>query len=273
MNKGGAQQHPHLVTRQDLSSFDYPVRFEGNVAIITVPHRNGMGGNNHGHPIAYALDVITDRDVYETLKAGNARLGVSYAGGRTANQRLLARVRVFRLDGVVGSGETFAFPWIVLGKRPEPGMMADHINGDGLDNRRANLRWVNHTQNMQNRQAWNKYSNHTGVSFSRKTGKWIATVARSFKTRDEAETFSLMIRNAAFGEYARTQVSTGPVPVRIPKSESKPIVISAPKRIKKPKHSAYWYECLREPIHWSNNSVGRKPEELSTDLSESLFDS
>lgn len=252
---------PYLVT-QSTTSFDYPVRFEGDVAIITVPHRNGMGGNNRGQPISYTLDVITDRDVYEMLKSGNARLGVDYAGGRTPNQQLLARAKVFRLDGIVGSGKPFSFPWVVLGKRPEPGMMADHINGDGLDNRRVNLRWVTHTQNMQNRQGWNKYSKCAGVEFRRDIGKWVAKVGRSFDTREEAETFSLMIRNAAFGEYARTQVSTAPLPVRTPKPEPRSAVKPAPKGIKRPKHSDYWQTCLRDPIHFDDPKTA-----------ESLFES
>lgn len=205
MSKSGAQQHPYPGERlspASCASFDYPVRFEGDVAFITVPHRNGAG-NCPSSPIAYTLDVIVDRDTYETLKTGNARLGVSYAGGKTPNQRLLARARLYRMPGVVRQHEAFALPWLVLGKRPEPGMMADHINGDGLDNRRENLRWVTHTQNMQNRQGWGKASKTMGVTYNKKTDKWMAVVMRGFDTKEEAEMEALRMHTLVYGEYSR----------------------------------------------------------------------
>src|SRR5690606_2692728 len=34
--------------------------------------------------------------------------------------------------------------------RPEPGLVVDHRDGDGLDNRRANLRVCTHKQNIRN---------------------------------------------------------------------------------------------------------------------------
>lgn len=66
----------------------------------------------------------------------------------------------------------------VLGLTPGDGLDADHINGDGLDNRRENLRPVTRAQNIQNRQAGNRgaRSRYRGVGFCKKTGRWTANV-------------------------------------------------------------------------------------------------
>ena len=59
-----------------------------------------------------------------------------------------------------------------------PAMQVDHINGDGLDNRRCNLRCVTHSQNQMNRKgpARNGTSGHRGVSLNKRTGKWFAYI-------------------------------------------------------------------------------------------------
>lgn len=183
-------------------TFDYYVQVEGDTAKITVPHHS-CSGNTCRVPVSYTLDVLVDADICQKLKNGNARIGVSYAGGRTPQQRLLARARLFRMDGVTQGQETYALPWLVLGRRPEPGMMADHINGDGLDNRRANLRWVNHTQNMQNRRGWGKVSQTMGVTFNRNTRKWIASVVRVCDTKEEAEQEAERMHTMMYGPHAR----------------------------------------------------------------------
>ena len=61
--------------------------------------------------------------------------------------------------------------------RPPTGMEIDHINGDGLDNRRVNLRVTSRAENAQNRQPnANGSSCHRGVYWDRRARKWCAEV-------------------------------------------------------------------------------------------------
>jgi len=54
-----------------------------------------------------------------------------------------------------------------------PGVFVDHINGDTLDNRRCNLRLCTNAQNQQNTGSRGGSSRHKGVSFNKKSGKWL----------------------------------------------------------------------------------------------------
>lgn len=61
--------------------------------------------------------------------------------------------------------------------------MLDHINGNGLDNRRSNLRPCTNSQNQQNRKAQNplnrivqRTSKHKGVSWQPHSGLWQARI-------------------------------------------------------------------------------------------------
>jgi len=61
----------------------------------------------------------------------------------------------------------------ILGLAKGDGRMADHINRDRLDCRRANLRIVTPGQNNQNRGPWERGSSGVrGVSWHKGTRKW-----------------------------------------------------------------------------------------------------
>lgn len=66
-----------------------------------------------------------------------------------------------------------------------PGQFVDHINGDGLDNRKSNLRFVTNSQNAQNRrlQSTKNTSGYKGVSFRKRTGRWEASIKLNQKQK------------------------------------------------------------------------------------------
>lgn len=65
----------------------------------------------------------------------------------------------------------------VLGLADDDRRQVDHINGDKLDNRSANLRAVSRTGNGLNRHTATGTSRFRGVFWNKQRGKWRAQVA------------------------------------------------------------------------------------------------
>ena len=94
----------------------------------------------------------------------------------------------------------------------EPGQIVDHINRDGLDNRRANLRLCSRSQNNGNRHRnQNNTSGFKGVSWCQKRRAWTACISRdsrtlhlgSFETPEEAHSAYCSAALEYFGDFAR----------------------------------------------------------------------
>jgi hypothetical protein len=71
----------------------------------------------------------------------------------------------------------------VLGLPPGDLLRVDHINGDTLDNRRANLRVATTAQNAQNQGSRGGSSRHRGVTWDKSRKKWMATATLDGRRR------------------------------------------------------------------------------------------
>lgn len=89
----------------------------------------------------------------------------------------------------------------------KPKQVSDHINGDGLDNRRANLRLCTHAENHANqRKKDGASSRFKGVTWSKKQKKWVARIHISLGAYDNEEEAARAYdakMKELYGEHAR----------------------------------------------------------------------
>ncbi len=93
------------------------------------------------------------------------------------------------------------------------GLEVDHVDCNGLNNRRNNLRFASKSQNAHNQRIRsNNRSGVKGVSFNKKRGLWVAHIKiqyksrtiGSFRTIEEASAAYAAASAALHGEYGRT---------------------------------------------------------------------
>ncbi len=98
----------------------------------------------------------------------------------------------------------------------KPGQYVDHWNRNKLDNRRANLRIVNQSQNCANsKRSRNNTSGYKGVSYFQRDNNWRAVIKVNYKYRhigyfdtaeDAARAYDAVARQI-HGEFAATNFS------------------------------------------------------------------
>lgn len=140
------------------------------------------------------VDAI-DADLLEfNWQAADANDGLVYAVG--ANNRRLHRIIMER----------------VLGYKPSSRIHVDHENGNGLDNRRCNLRLATVGQNIANsRLSKNSTSGYKGVSWNESKQVFIARIGfdnqrislGNFRSAQDAAIAYNRAAKKYFGEYAR----------------------------------------------------------------------
>lgn len=150
-------------------------------------------------PLSRGCVALVDEDDYERVVAAGPWHACPH--GRTFYAR-----RHFRRDGVrtTQNLQTFLTGWVET----------DHANGDGLDNRRANLRPATRSQNNANKQRHkNNTSGYKGVSWRKRTRQWQAYIGAGkggkmihlgyFTTAEAAARAYDAAAIVAWGEFAR----------------------------------------------------------------------
>lgn len=81
----------------------------------------------------------------------------------------------YAIRNLRGGGQELMHRFLLGLTRADP--QVDHLNHDGLDNRRSNIRLVTPSENMYNRRLnYNSTSGVSGVSWHKASGKWRAYV-------------------------------------------------------------------------------------------------
>lgn len=143
-------------------------------------------------PLTQGKSTVVDDDDYELLSLRKWHyLKIGYAARRTEEQYIYMHREIM-------SAPT--------------GMEVDHINGDGLDNRRSNLRVCTHAENMRNRKlAKDNTSGYIGVTWNKERSKWQSQIGVSGKNinigcfpaiEDAARAYNEAAKKY-FGEFAR----------------------------------------------------------------------
>lgn len=109
--------------------------------------------------LSNGMAVVVDEADYPLVSSywwhANATHGTYYARATINSKRVLMHVFL------MGEKEGFAI---------------DHKNGNGLDNRRANLRWATPSQNMMNTHGGRGRSMYKGVSWAARQRKWMVSI-------------------------------------------------------------------------------------------------
>ena len=96
--------------------------------------------------------------------------------------------------------------------KTQDGCLTDHINGNGLDNRKENLRVATHAENIRNRRKQiNNTSGYKGVSWYAQTKKWRAQLKYNgkkihlgyFSNKDLAYEAYCVSTKDYYGQFAR----------------------------------------------------------------------
>ena len=163
-----------------------PIRICGDVAYV---------------PLTHGYEAIIDAADVPLVEVKNwyasVRLNTSYARSNVTNGT--ERSHVFIHNFLMGNSK---------------GLFVDHIDGDGLNNRRCNMRFATHAQNMRNaRIRCDSTTGFKGTNFHKQSGKWMARIRVNdksnylglFTSPEEAHAAYCAASEKYHGEFGRTE--------------------------------------------------------------------
>lgn len=136
---------------------------------------------------------------------GPRHWNTKYAGTRAGSLEPVSGYERISINDRIFKAHRLAWVWMT-GDSPDEEI--DHINGDRLDNRWANLRLATHGQNQANCKTWNKF----GLKGVTKCGnRFLAKITKNheyhylglFATPEEAHAAYMKAAREMHGEFAR----------------------------------------------------------------------
>jgi len=155
-------------------SITIPDRLTCPVVVLTLCYRRLRYGYTFRRiPLTQGQYAIVDPDDFERLNKHKWH----------ANKARTTYYAVRRIHVGTGKWKHVKMHRDIL--NPPDKLYVDHINHNGLDNRKANLRTATHRQNCYNRVHFkeNPSSKYKGVSFKNKTEKWNAQIRYKGRSR------------------------------------------------------------------------------------------
>jgi hypothetical protein len=138
---------------------------------------NGVMRRLHDDPIEPSEDMCIplSQGKYAIIDASDYELVAGYAwhlNMARPDDPLCPRYAATTITLESGKRQCVKMHRLIMGAQPR--QQVDHRNGNGLDNRRANLRFSDASKNMHNRWVRDTTSQYKGVNWDAETGKWQA---------------------------------------------------------------------------------------------------
>lgn len=133
-----------------------PIRIEGNIAYV---------------PLTMGYEAIIDAADVPLVSAWNWSAGLV-----RRKDGSISKVYAMRTEPIGGGKRRTVRMHSAIAQTPD-GLETDHINLDGLDNRRSNLRAATSTQNRRNIRAhFDSTTGVKGVTWHKPMQKWVAKI-------------------------------------------------------------------------------------------------